>query len=354
MRRRAGFTLIEMMVSVALVLFIMVILTEAFGKGLESFRTLKAIGDMESRLRAATDILRRDLAADHFEGKRRLSDPVQRWQGMGVPLVGFFRMEQNASATTSEGDDADLIAYWRGLDSLYFTVKLRGNNRSEFFQANLAPVTAGDPASPLLNPAVRSTFFDQPSDARFQDTPNSYASQWAEVLYVPIANGTTTPGGDPLYTLFRGQLVVVADNSRLNWASTPPNGCPIAVPQPSMPVEEQHKEMSCYRKEITSGKFILYFNNPSDLVSRSNRTFAKRPLAQWPLMPVLTDVVSFKVEQMPVNGEINPAPGNNTIDTENWGAGGSGGNPIRAVRITIRVWDAKTRQTRQITVIQDM
>src|SRR5688572_11398631 len=68
MRRRPAFTLVEMMVSVALVLFIMVILTEAFGKGLESFRTLKSVGDMESRLRAADMVLRRDLKADHFEG----------------------------------------------------------------------------------------------------------------------------------------------------------------------------------------------------------------------------------------------------------------------------------------------
>jgi hypothetical protein len=38
------------------------------------FRSLKAIGDINERLRSATTILRRALAADHFEGKGRLSD----------------------------------------------------------------------------------------------------------------------------------------------------------------------------------------------------------------------------------------------------------------------------------------
>src|SRR5262245_54057590 len=50
MRRRQGFTLVEMMVALALTVFIMVILSEAFVTGLETFRQLKAIGDMEESL----------------------------------------------------------------------------------------------------------------------------------------------------------------------------------------------------------------------------------------------------------------------------------------------------------------
>src|SRR5262249_13030922 len=72
---RRGFTLVEMLVAMALTMFIMVILSEAFATGLDSFRQLKAIGDMEESLRAAATVLRADLAADHYTGKRRLSDP---------------------------------------------------------------------------------------------------------------------------------------------------------------------------------------------------------------------------------------------------------------------------------------
>ena len=64
MRLRRAFTIIELMVSMALILFIMVILTEAFSAGMETFRQLKALGDMQERLRTATSILRRFELSD--------------------------------------------------------------------------------------------------------------------------------------------------------------------------------------------------------------------------------------------------------------------------------------------------
>src|SRR5439155_10425507 len=45
-QKRQGFTLVEMLVAMALTIFIMVIMSEAFVAGLETFRQLKAIGDM--------------------------------------------------------------------------------------------------------------------------------------------------------------------------------------------------------------------------------------------------------------------------------------------------------------------
>src|SRR4051812_40305194 len=73
-RSRTGFTLVEMMVAMALTLFIMVILTQAFTLSLDTFSGMKGIGDMQMQLRVAEVILREDLRADHLEGKRRLSD----------------------------------------------------------------------------------------------------------------------------------------------------------------------------------------------------------------------------------------------------------------------------------------
>ena len=68
---RAGFTIVELMVVLALTMFIMVILSQAFASSLDTFTSLKAIGDMQEKLRSATIILRDDLSNDHFEGKRR-------------------------------------------------------------------------------------------------------------------------------------------------------------------------------------------------------------------------------------------------------------------------------------------
>lgn len=47
------------------------LVSPAFGTGRRSFRELKAIGDMLEQLRAAIIPLRHDLAADHFQGRKR-------------------------------------------------------------------------------------------------------------------------------------------------------------------------------------------------------------------------------------------------------------------------------------------
>ena len=73
MRQRRAFTLVEMLVAMALIIFIMAILSEAFVAGLETFRQLKAIGDMQEKLRSVATVLRRDLAAEHFATGQRMS-----------------------------------------------------------------------------------------------------------------------------------------------------------------------------------------------------------------------------------------------------------------------------------------
>src|SRR4051812_31409949 len=65
--RREAFTLVEMMVSSALIIFIMYIMASAFEKGLDAFRILKLAGDMQEKLRAAATVLRTDLTAPHFD-----------------------------------------------------------------------------------------------------------------------------------------------------------------------------------------------------------------------------------------------------------------------------------------------
>jgi prepilin-type N-terminal cleavage/methylation domain-containing protein len=62
-QRKSGFTLVELLVAMALTLFIMVILSQAFIAGAQTFADLKAIGDMNNRLRVASSTLRADLAA---------------------------------------------------------------------------------------------------------------------------------------------------------------------------------------------------------------------------------------------------------------------------------------------------
>ena len=49
---RTGFTMVELMVAMALSLFLMAILSEAFAVSMDTFRGMRAIGDMQDSLEA--------------------------------------------------------------------------------------------------------------------------------------------------------------------------------------------------------------------------------------------------------------------------------------------------------------
>src|SRR5262249_34419245 len=132
-RRRHAFTLVELLVAMALIMFIMAILSQAFVTATQTFRDLKSAADMAEKLRSTTGIMRRYLAADHFEDKRRLSDP-NFWQA-GPPRAGFFRV-WHGTKSTLEGADPDSIPSFRSTTHmLHFTVKFRGNQRSDYMTA---------------------------------------------------------------------------------------------------------------------------------------------------------------------------------------------------------------------------
>src|SRR5581483_5804156 len=95
MRRRSAFTITELLVAMALIVFIMAILSTAFSEGMRTFRALKSIGDMNARMRTATRLLQTDLEADHFEHRRRLSD-ANFWT-IGPPREGFVRIWQGSA-----------------------------------------------------------------------------------------------------------------------------------------------------------------------------------------------------------------------------------------------------------------
>src|SRR5438105_10664316 len=87
--RRKAFTLVEMMVSSALIIFIMYIMASAFEKGLEAFRILKLAGDMQEKLRAAATVLRTDLTAPHFDDSST---------GTAGPYLSQQRLDLNGEA----------------------------------------------------------------------------------------------------------------------------------------------------------------------------------------------------------------------------------------------------------------
>ena len=98
MRRRQAFTIVELLVAMALIVFIMYILAEAFSAGATAFRNLKAVGDMNEKLRTTTTVLRKYLGSDYeirsfervmsaFSGKVINSSDAITWRSVSSKKV---------------------------------------------------------------------------------------------------------------------------------------------------------------------------------------------------------------------------------------------------------------------------
>jgi prepilin-type N-terminal cleavage/methylation domain-containing protein len=478
MRRRAGFTLVEMLVAMALILFVLSILSAAFVAAMKSVSDFKAAGDLAEKERGAVSTLRRDLSADHFDGRRRWSQP-DFWND-GPPREGFFRLYQ-AAVPILDGFDVDGIPSFSSTTAmLHYAVKLRGNERGDFFSAvvptpNNLPTPLTDPAS-----ALSLTY---PPERRYQDSgtaippippaaPTNYNWQWAEVAVFLAPTGDTTDGGRPLFALYRRQMLAVPDNGLVVDAAG--QHVPLTAATDAAG-NNLFLEMST-RLALPDGA-NLYFNSPKDLTMPVRRLgmnpgnlaglFTPAYGGRYPTMAqenvnfvlanggpldanyqaadlLVTDVVSFDVRVLlyepidqgngtfiqggiefedlyqltnpnsptrpldprdttgqtrvwfPVNNpNFAPAPAGqpdnprvldtwssatdaqfnygDTPDPKNAGAylpvwstpGGDGsipiwkdtmGNPIRvrAIQIVLRVWDFKTKKTRQVTMVQAM
>jgi type II secretory pathway component PulJ len=331
MNRRRAFTLVEMLVAMTLVIFIMVILSEAFVVALETFRQLKAIGDMEERLRGVTTILRQDLASEHFDGRRRLSDPDFWIQG--PPREGFFRIWQESppvpEGLNGLGDGDGLYSFRATNHALHYTVRKRGNRREDFF---VGAVLAHNPVLPgeyALNGQTNFFGGDQPAVSRFQD-PGTYTSQWKEVAVFLRPNGSSTagPGGPvPLFGLYRRSLLAVPDNRHVNWEvyADPPgpnasigDNTPVPVTDINAfgaylaSVQATFSDISCKKRGFNySGPVAypdtLYFNNPTDL-TQPPRRFG---MAQADLpyqIPGLFLPGAYSLAGWPIRGAITGGP----------------------------------------------
>src|SRR2546421_11738690 len=65
--RRAGFTLVEMLVAAAVSILLMVIITGAFTQGLEMFRKLRAAAKLQDAIRQTGTTLKDDFSWNHFQ-----------------------------------------------------------------------------------------------------------------------------------------------------------------------------------------------------------------------------------------------------------------------------------------------
>ena len=441
MRQRQGFTITELLVAFALIMFIMVILTEAFTAGLESFRILKAIGDMQERMRSVSIILRRDLQKEHFENKdnrgNRLSDIDLRIGRGSPPDEGFFRIWQRNNpadanpmsltwnstrdfgVSSLEGQDLDGIPTTVSTEHvLHFTIKLPlGSLPANYMFVQLPGYSAADETNLATQGGQVSVDIQKAS---------TMPSHWAEVVYFLVPKIGRTAKGTQLYSLYRRQRLLahpgvsasLTPSNEYNSISLSNNaGATAGTMQVNTPASITEPRNRFGSSGGMEGAYPGASNNPPfqgwSLEDTLGFNYAQTQYGQAGDDLLLTDVVAFDVKVIqqgyptangipvfadlppasagsnptfkagvpfsvfdswsknklppgstagsPYYGETNPSTGRSywdgrPIDTDAATNTLQAPSRIRiiAIQVTVRVWDEKTEQSRQVSIIQEM
>jgi hypothetical protein len=210
---RPAFTLTEMMVATALCLFLMLVISQAFGSATQTFQTMRTAGQLQERLRGGITVIRRDLANDHFGppygtfGGPKVANQQMHLLGWTPPEVGYFEIDTAGAphlfglykgssiaepfvlpVTDGEGFYSTRSAPARQ-HSLRFTVRVPAGAPGELFSAEFEPS-----ARLLADPRINE--FPNPA-------PPVIYSRWAEVTYFLETTIDWVSPNVPLHTLYR-------------------------------------------------------------------------------------------------------------------------------------------------------
>jgi type II secretory pathway pseudopilin PulG len=361
---RPAFTLVEMMVAMALCVGIMWILAESFKMGLDFTRHARSTGSMMTQLNGAGAVMSRDLLQDHFwrddnnpyNGGVRLSDQrpnllTTSGQGWTPPKGGYFRIvsPQPTTDITSAQEVSGFAISSATNHSLQFTTVL-GPNDQNLYSATVNGV-------PLLSRA-------------------------AEMSYFLVDSGlTTSPGplGKRLYNLHRRQRLL---------ALTPDDRQPLQIAINGDPAAEvvAHNGTTVFTLADVMNPALRVGQTPFGLASARygedlllSNVLSFEVLVDWDrnvnnltgshLGPRAFGAPDFNTDfpydYLSLAGHNSAHP--NTFDTwhavSGWNTFTTGPAPapvpttnrlplavrVKGLQITIRIWDPKTKQARQNT-----
>ncbi len=260
--RPSGFTIVELLVAMALIVFMMSIMSQAFIIATTAMSGLKNVTDMVDKVRPAMAILERDLGAYHFDAQRRLSD-ANFWE-FGPPTQGYFSVWQDkpnsnhspGTSTYCEGIQNGVAFALASADAnhmLAFTVKANPvpNSTSispdDYFGLNLP--YSGIATDILLNNKISGTEVQSglgndlagiyfPPGATSNLTGNKFLNfknqslsnngpsnaqrleklltDWMEVAYFLRDSGRKTDNGVPICTLYRQYRMLLPEANLVN------------------------------------------------------------------------------------------------------------------------------------------
>ena len=310
--QRQGFTLVELLVSMAIIIFMLSIMSQAFVIATTCMQGMKTVGELIDKVRPVMTIMQRDLAADHFDGTKKLCDP-DFWE-YGPPREGYFSIVQGgASEQETPVSMAGPVKYYisnsTSNHALTFTSRLPGKNPTEFYTAEY-PTTHKDRMNGIYN-YPNSTYASFPAymmvqnARRFDFIRDIIHCKWAEVAYFIKKNDSVVPKDPagtsvdlPLHDLYRQQRVILPDVSDMNKA-----GILNASPDP----------FNLFSHYVDSATNKVVFNQPADVTAPwkrfGNRGAAPAALPNFKAYAdptglndignnsdlVLTNVISFDV-----------------------------------------------------------
>jgi type II secretory pathway pseudopilin PulG len=239
-KSRNAFTIIELLVAAGVAMLLMLIITEAFKRGIDMFRSMRAQGNMQERLRTAGTAMRDDLAAHHLPGSTGITQYISfltsddNWL---PPQDGFLRIYQGTmdaagNPFTVEGTDPDGMLCTRATTHiLHFSVFRKGTSPDNMFRTVAQP-----PLGSALG--VPSQYIDPPDYGEALPQP-IFSSRWAEVAYFLRPNGDNA-NGTMLFNLHRrAKLLIPSTNvapavSNVPVPAPPPSATPPVSPNPDI------------------------------------------------------------------------------------------------------------------------
>ena len=293
---KKGFTLVELLVSMAIIIFMLSIMSQAFVIATTCMSGLKGVGELLDKGRPVLAVLQKDLSAYHFDGYKRLSD-ADFWD-YGPPRQGYFKISEGGNTVVEGLPTTDGVTYQRSGSAadhrLAFTSRLSGKNPDDFYVTAFEQYNPGSDYNSLVGLFNSGgTLQASKNSQRYDFTPGVLHSQWAEIAYFIKANNRTA-NGTPLMDLYRQQKAVLPSNSEAN-------GLAISDTMPAPPYPANTSKMPYYENfSCKSNAGTIYFNSPSDLTMPNYRMVSGVPNTLYANSDLLmTDVISFDVRILP-------------------------------------------------------
>ena len=274
LKLRCGFSLVELLVAMAIIIFMLSIMSQAFVIATTCMQGMKTVGELVDRTRPVLTLMQKDLSADHFDGTKKLSD-ANFWD-YGPPKEGYFSILQGGVSET-ESKSTDAVKYYisnssnaydptKSNHALAFSSRLNGKSPTDFYSAEFPSSSTVSsvmyqifnyPASPT---AANLNLMKMLNSKRFDFVPGTVHAKWAEIAYFIRPNGQVIKADPsqptlqdlPLHDLYRQQRILLPDVADMNRQSYPGSQSPLFY------------EYSHYVDPV-SGKLI--FNQPSDLTA---------------------------------------------------------------------------------------